>query len=500
MQLNSIKNNPFFEAKGSSVLNLPVPFLLMLLAMPVVGAFVVKTGIVGGALILVLIVGLGYLTSVFISPRVGLISLYFTNYFLLGTARYIGDFPIPIGMFIDFQLVLVLVALFFKSFFVKVEWKKAKGDLFILCVIWFAWILFQFVNPFAIARVAWFYEMRNVGLYLILTVPLVLIVFDKYKDLEVFLKMWAIFSILGALKGIMQKQIGLDPFEDAWVHGPDRVTHILHGKIRYFSFFSDAGQYGASMGHSGLVFGILAAGQRKSKKWRIIYGIVSVLSLYGMMISGTRGAIFVPIMGVALYVVIIRNFKIMILGALLGLGVLVFFKFTMIGQGNYTIARMRTAFNPSQDASMQVRLNNQRYLRGVMRSYPIGGGIGSTGKIAEKVAPGHPIAETPPDSWFVQVWMEQGIVGLMLHLFVLLYIVAKGSWIIMFKLKDPWVKTQLTALVTGMFGILVASYGNGVLGQKPTVIIIYSTMAFLFLGERYEKEIEQKEKTKSIEK
>ena len=142
---------------------------------------------------------------------------------------------------------------------------------------------------------------------------------------------------------------------------------------------------------------------------------------------------------------------------------------------------------------MQVRLANQRYLKKVMRSYPIGGGIGATGPIAEKVAHSHPISKTPPDSWFVLVWMEHGIIGLALHLFILFYVVIKSSYVIMFKLKDPWLKSQMSALVSGMFGIMVASYGNAVLGQMPTVILIYSTMAFLFLGPVYDREIAEKE-------
>jgi hypothetical protein len=58
----------------------------------------------------------------------------------------------------------------------------------------------------------------------------------------------------------------------------------------------------------------------------------------------------------------------------------------------------------------------------------------------------------------------------------------------MFKLKDPWIKTQMSALVSGMFGIMVASYGNQVFGQMPTGILLYSTMAFLFLAEKLDNE------------
>ena len=39
---------------------------------------------------------------------------------------------------------------------------------------------------------------------------------------------------------------------------------------------------------------------------------------------------------------------------------------------------------------------------------------------------------------------------------------------------------------------MVASYGNGVLGQMPTGIIIYMSMAFLFMAEKFDKELNKK--------
>ena len=46
----------------------------------------------------------------------------------------------------------------------------------------------------------------------------------------------------------------------------------------------------------------------------------------------------------------------------------------------------------------------------------------------------------------------------------------------------------MCALASGYFGILVASYGNGILGQMPTGIIIYTSMAYLFMSPKLENE------------
>ena len=58
----------------------------------------------------------------------------------------------------------------------------------------------------------------------------------------------------------------------------------------------------------------------------------------------------------------------------------------------------------------------------------------------------------------------------------------------MFKIRDDWVRVQMSAMAAGLFGIMAASYGNGVLGQIPTGLLIYSSMAYLFLSKKLDQE------------
>jgi hypothetical protein len=59
----------------------------------------------------------------------------------------------------------------------------------------------------------------------------------------------------------------------------------------------------------------------------------------------------------------------------------------------------------------------------------------------------------------------------------------------MYRIRDPIVKLNMTALAAGMIGIMVASYGNAVLGQVPTSIMIYVSMALLLTPERFDNEM-----------
>jgi hypothetical protein len=481
-----------FEQKyGAEILRKPQFAALLIAVVLGLGYVTAHGGLVFGFGIIMLPFIISYIYLVFTVPKAGLVGMYILNFIAIGIGRYIKD--IPMGLSIDAHLILIYASLFFMSFFKKIPWSNAKNDLTLLAVIWYVYALFQLVNPEAVSRVAWFYAMRGVSLYMLLAIPLLFILFNKKKDMDLFLRLWAVFSVFAVVKGMMQKFIGVDPFEQAWLDEGNDTTHVLFGKLRVFSFYSDAGQFGAAMGHAGVVFSILGWHEKKSVKLKVFYLVVGLLGFYGMMISGTRGAIAVPIVGGALYFVLKKNIRILAVGLILGVATFIFFKHTSVGSGNYTIQRMRTAFDPN-DASLQVRLANQRKLKSYLASRPFGGGIGSAGGWGLRFSPNTFLAQTATDSWYVMIWAEQGVVGLVLHLCILFYIVGKSAYIIMFKLKDEEVKAKMSALLCGIFGILGASYGNGVLGQMPTGILIYSSMAFLFLAPKFDKEALENQK------
>ena len=77
-------------------------------------------------------------------------------------------------------------------------------------------------------------------------VPLTLLMIDTHKKMDIFFILWGLFTILATLKGIIQLNIGIDHWEKAWLDAGNAQTHILFGKLRAFSFMSDAGQFGAN--------------------------------------------------------------------------------------------------------------------------------------------------------------------------------------------------------------------------------------------------------------
>jgi len=470
--------NPFEQNTGSDRI-LSVRFLAFVGLLIALSALITsKMGIVGSMGFLALPIIFTFMYLLFQYPIIGLYTAVSLGFVLLGIGRYVTG--IPIGLAMDGILILTLIALIFNKFYKRIDWKPAKKDITILALIWFGYTLFQIVNPEARSFAAWF-SGRGLGFYMVMIVPLTLLFIDSERKLNILFYIWGVFTLMVTLKGVMQIKLGVDPWEQAWLNEGNYKTHILFGKLRAFSFLSDAGQFGANQAYSAVVATIVAMSQTKWKS-KLFFLIVALGGFYGMIISGTRGAISIPLAGFSAFFVLRKNIPVMISGFFMLLIVFVFFKYTTIGQGNDQIRRMRTAFDPN-DASLQVRLENQRKLKTYMASRPFGGGIGHGGVKAQKYLPNAYLSQVPTDSGYVLIWVELGIVGLLLHLFILFYVVGKSSWCIMFRIRDPNLKLKMAALTSGMFGIMLANYGNAVLYQMPTSMLIYMSMALMMNSE-----------------
>jgi hypothetical protein len=475
----------FSAATGSNRLN-RIKYLVILFSLAGFSVLVIgRIGLAGAVGLMLLPFLFFYLYRLYRDPSIGLWSAIILGFVLLGTARYIS-YDLKIGLGLDIVLVLTYIALIMNRFYERVDWRPAKKDVTLLAFIWFCYSILQFFNPEVQSHAAWLSGMRGISLYMMMVIPLALLFITDKKKLDVFLLIWGIFSILVTIKGIIQMTLGPDPWEQLWLNSSEGQTHIIFGHLRAFSFLSDAGQFGANQAYTGVVMFIVALSE-KSRKRKLFYLLVAFLGFIGMVISGTRGAISIPIAGFALFLVLRKSGIVLVTGIVLLALLFVFFKFTYIGQSNQYIRRMRSAFNPN-DPSLQVRLENQKKLMTYLSSRPFGGGIGHAGVKAREYTPGSYLSGIATDSWYVLIWAEQGVVGLAMHLFILFYILIKGSWLIMYRIRDRMLKHKMAALASGMMGVMVASYGNAVLGTMPTSLLIYTSMALLLNSGELDKE------------
>lgn len=450
--------------------------LILLFGFWGLGLLIIKVlGLSGVMLMMSLPVIVGLMAYLWAKPKAAIWMSLIMGFLISGLGRYLSA---PWGLSIDILLFLALLFVILNQG-VKVKWKHAKNDLVAFTLVWMAYLFLELLNPAGNGPEAWFYAMRGIGFYQALSVPLIYLLFRQEKDFHTFLTILILLSLLGTIWGFKQQIIGVDAAEYRWLWDENHhEEHILHGVLRVFSFYSDAGQFGASQAMMAMLMGILALGPFSLSR-RILYAVLAVVFLMGFAISGTRGALAVPLFGGLAYLICTRNFKVLLAG--LSAMMLVFFilKYTFLFQGVEQVRRMRTALDP-ENPSLSVRLDNQRTFGRYLADKPFGGGVGTAGFWGARFKPNSLMANTATDSWFVKIWAETGIIGLGIHLSFLGYILGKGGFIAM-NLRDPKHKSYAMAIYACIVGVIFSSYGNQVFGQMPTGMIMNLAIPFLFL-------------------
>jgi hypothetical protein len=463
---------PFSYAILNSRWLLPVALVSALC----IGWLTSKVGLIMPGLLVAVTLLSFFLTIVFNTPRVGFVA-YITYCFLNNyLSRHL--LTVPVGLAMEGILIITWLAVLFHRSAIPIG-KQLRNDLILVSLIWFIINILEIGNPAGASIEGWVNEMRSSTLLWLLTVSLCYVAFNRKQDLNLFLYLIIGFSIAGTIYGIKQKVLGVDSMEQLWLNQGASVTHIIRGRLRIFSYYSDAAQFGASQAHIALVCFILALGPYSRKK-KLLLAFSTVLLLYGMLISGTRGALFVLVVGLFIYLSLSKQIKTLVLGCFLLVGVFSIMKYTTIGNENPDIFRLRSAINPD-DPSLQVRLKNQAILREYLATRPFGGGVGVMGTWGSRYNPGKYLSKIPPDSYFVKIWGQYGVVGLILWFGLMMYILGKCMGIV-WRIKDPLLRQKLLALTSGFGGILFCSYGNEIMNQMPSSMLLYISWVFIFSG------------------
>jgi hypothetical protein len=449
----------------------------------VLGWLIGKGGIVTGMAVLVLPFAFLMVGHMFSYTYANLVGALAVGFFSAGIGRYVAA---SWGLLVDIFLFIGLLSLVFKK--VKVNWKLLNNDIMYVTYAWFGLVILEIVNPESNGFECWFYAMRGDGFYQLLCFAVVFMVAQDKKYMDKLLIINVTFSMMGTLWGLRQFIFGVDEAEHRWLYVEGfAFTHMLHGVLRVFSFYSDAGQFGASQAMFALLCGIVAQGPI-SKGAKAFYILGAILNFVGFGISGTRGAVAVPAIGILVFLFLSRNHKVLIIGLLVAGGAFYFLKYTMALQHVEQVRRMRTAFDPN-DASLQVRLHNQKTFGRYLATRPFGGGIGAAGFWGYKYAPYSLLGNTATDSYYVKIWAETGLVGLCLHLFMFGYFVGKGGYVV-YNIRDPSLRFKAAGIYSSMCGIFMASYGNQVYSQMPTGIVLGVLIPLIFLAPQYDDQID----------
>lgn len=359
-------------------------------------------------------------------------------------------YSIPITTLIELVNLLLFAILIIKGKFAG--WKSLPG---ILMLIWAGLQFAEIFNPNAQSRVAGFLAMRA-------TLMVVLGFFNSYsaigskEDVYTLFRGWLLLALSAALYGIYQEYFGLPSYDFEWATVDEFRYKLLFtwGRLRKFSFFTSASEFGLVMVYSGL--GVLVLGLRPALNFRkrIWFIVLAALMFAAMMFSGSRTAMVLMVAGGAFLTALTLWRRALLMIACIGFVSLLFvFKPT----SNKALRVMLTAFEGTEDASMNVRLLNQSLIRGYIRDAPLGFGIGSTGYYGAKYSPNSFIGTFPPDSELVKIAIETGWIGLLFWCVILMLIFTYGINAY-FRARDSEIKALMAVPLVVFFAMIIGLY------------------------------------------
>ncbi|MBL0740375.1 O-antigen ligase family protein [Chryseolinea lacunae] len=433
-------------------------------------------------------VGLLFLTNLFgivinvlVIGIIGFISIFYFSYkyprynifFLLGAAFLIpffikafGLFGIPVGEAIQGLCFVILLTLTLNGRIGGI--KTLPG---ILLCIWVFYLFLELLNPSATSRVAGALALRGY-------IPLISAFFIVYgstetkSDVHLFYIAWFSLGLICGMYGLYQEFAGLPGFDYAWASSDENLYGALFtwGRLRKFSFFFSPSEFGMVMAITGVAAFIIFFYETKLRL-RILSAVTCVVCLWSMLYTGSRTAMVMLPLGMAIFAGITLNRKVIIVVMcfmLAGTAV-------MFGPSSGAVYVMSTAFSGTDDPSMNVRLRNQQTIRAYIRANPIGFGLGSTGYLGMKYSPHTFIGSFPPDSEYVKIGIETGWVGLLLWCTLTAILFGYGVSVY-FKTRDPVWRSVVVIALTVFFMMIVGLYPQEVFFISQVLSFLYTAM------------------------
>ncbi len=443
----------------------------LLLAGIVFSLLIVKLGLVAGVIMLAIVIGLPVVYCVVVYPEAGILILLIAAYLLMLVIRIGVNFPL--GTLMDALQVLLLLGFFIKQKS-NPDWSFLKLPISRIIIIWILYNVAEVLNPAAASLLAWLYTIRSVAIVMLMYFVFVYQI-KSIKLVRAIIKVWLALSLFAAAYAFKQEHFGFFAFEAAQLSDPLMYSLLFVGGMwRKFSIFSDPVAFAYNMVISSLLCICLITGTGKTWK-KITLLLLALFFLLNMLYSGTRGAYVLVPAALALIAVINYSRKVLILSIIAGMliGVLI-----VMPTSNPTIYRFQSAFKPSNDASYNVRVTNQKRIKPFILTHPIGGGLGATGVWGSRFAPNSYLANFPPDSGYVRVAVELGWIGLFI-ICTLMFIILKTGIKNYFLIKNPELKSYCLAATVIVFVLNIGNFPQEALVQFPINILFVLVAALI---------------------
>ncbi len=445
-------------------LNNPLGLLLLLAATLPVAVILAKMGLTGGILLYLLVIGVPFAVFCLFNLTFALGLMLTIALAVPFAAKFTGA---PIGTLLDLLILLSAVGILLRQIKER-DWSFLRYPLSYMIVIWLYFNLLQVLNPWAESKLAWLYTVRSVAIQQFVFFIGAYALKDSRRSIFILLKI--IIGICGfsALYGLKQQFLGFSAAEESWIYADPKRFELYYqwGMLRIPSFCYDPTTFGILMACFSLFCAALFFGPT-TRNQKIILGFLGVCAIWVMAYTGTRTAfVLVPIGGI-FYGALYFNRNVLIVGAF---AMLLGTAFILKSSSSGVIYRIQSAFRPSEDDSMNLRLTNQKKIQPYIQSHPIGGGLGSCGMWGERFNPESELSKFPHDSSFVRMGVELGWIGLILYTLLHYFVLRTGLYYFV-RCRDGLIKAIYAGMTTWAFMLSIACYAQEAILQLPMNVI-----------------------------
>lgn len=382
---------------------------------------------------------------------------------------------LPVGALSDLIILTTFLSLFIKGGNLKQtfnEFTSTKVVRFLLVV--YGYFALQLFNPNAHSFDGWYNAFRKV-LATLLLFYISFNIFTSYVSVMRFLKFIFVLCTIAGMYGCLQEWNGMFDFEMAWIMADPHgfALAFIGGTLRKFSIMSDPAAFSVAMAAGTVLFIVLMTGQKDpAKKNIMLLGVIFMI--LGMAYSGTRTAYAMLIAALVFFAVFTFERKSTRIFAIVGTAL---FLIILYGPfNNRTIARFRTTFQASEDASFQVREVNRKKIQSYIYTHPIGGGLGTTGGLDKSA--GHALSGFQPDSGYLKKAVEIGPIGLALYC-ILYFLILQSGIRGYFAVTDKKMKVIYAGCTCAIYCFYVGEYAQKAIGQITDMVMYYPMIVIL---------------------
>lgn len=428
-------------------------------------------GIYHWVAVLGIVVVTAVLIATFSDLHVGFYLFFIYSFFMFYLGRLLWPIEIPVGVFFDFFIVLLLIAIGIKRYKNELKPQAIFKDLVGKAIlVYCAYDLFCLFNPFAISFTTSLPGIRN-AFYFLTCFYLFYVLLRTEKQIKDYTNVWIFLSLLAALYGLYQEYVGLMDWELKWIQRDERAFELVYqwGKIRKWSFLSDVSSMGILMSYGAIFCIVLALGPFKAN-YRIYLIISALLMMLAMIHTGTRTATAMIPLGFAFYFILtINHLKTVIVAGIVGLA------FLAILYGPFydpTSMRIKSAFN-SKDESFEFRNFKRKLIQKWVWSHPLGTGFNTANQISEQVS------ITPaPDNGYLRTAIDKGVPGILIQLILFFTFFYRGI-INYFQCRHKVFKHYYAAYLSAFFPVTIANFVQDAVEQKPMILIFISSFVLI---------------------